>query len=43
LLKAYDRLEVAERAAETVINSVVLGDFVPLNKEELADLDKNFK
>lgn len=42
LLKAYDRLEVAERAAETVINSLPLGDFIPLNKEQLADLDKNF-
>jgi L-fuculose-phosphate aldolase len=42
LLKAYDRLEVAERAAETVINSIALGNFTPLNKEQLADLDKNF-
>jgi L-fuculose-phosphate aldolase len=42
LLKAYDRLEVAERAAETVLNSLPLGPFIPLNKEQLADLDKNF-
>jgi ribulose-5-phosphate 4-epimerase/fuculose-1-phosphate aldolase len=41
-LKAFDRLEVAERAAQTVLYSLSIGKIIPLNKEQVDDLEKNF-
>jgi L-fuculose-phosphate aldolase len=40
LLKAYDRLEVAEFSARSIINSEPLGDIVTIDDDELAKLDE---
>jgi len=42
ILKAFDRLEVAERAAQTVLYSLPLGKIIPLNREQVNDLERNF-
>jgi len=42
ILKAFDRLEVAERAAQTVLYSLSLGNIVPLNREQVGDLERKF-
>ena len=42
ILKAFDRLEVAERAAQTVLYSLSLGNIVPLNNEQVSDLERKF-
>jgi L-fuculose-phosphate aldolase len=43
ILSAYDRLEVAERAAETLLNSISLGKPVLLDKQQVMDLDKKYR
>ena len=42
ILKAFDRLEVAERAAQTVLYSLSIGKIIPLNKEQVNDLEIKF-
>ena len=43
ILNAYDRLEVAERAAETLLNSISLGKLILLDKQQVDDLDKKYR
>ena len=43
LLQTFDRLEVAEFSAQALINSLHLGELVPIADEELHDLRRQFK
>ena len=38
LLKAFDRLEVMESTAHSIINSTAIGDIVHITQEEVEDL-----
>jgi L-fuculose-phosphate aldolase len=42
ILNAFDRLEVAEFSARSLIDSVYLGDLVPIGAGEIQDLEKAF-
>ena len=42
LLQAFDRLEVMESTAHSIINASAVGDIVHISKEEIADLKKAF-
>ena len=42
LLQTFDRLEVAEFSARSLIMSHPLGDLVPINEEQIEDLRKKF-
>jgi len=42
LLQAFDRLEVMESTAHSVINSVSLGKIVHISEQEVADLKVAF-
>jgi L-fuculose-phosphate aldolase len=42
LLQAFDRLEVMESTAHSIINAAALGDIVHISKEEVEDLKKAF-
>lgn len=42
LLNAFDRLEVAEYSAKAIIDSMVLGDIVAINDEEIKEIEKAF-
>lgn len=42
LLKAFDRLEVAEFSARSIIDAMPLGPIVAMNRDEIRDLDKHF-
>ncbi len=42
LLQSYDRLEVAEFSAKSVIASKAIGEVVPINKSEIDELEKAF-
>jgi L-fuculose-phosphate aldolase len=42
LLQTFDRLEVAEFSARSLIMSHPLGKLVPINKEQIEDLRKKF-
>jgi len=42
LLEAYDRLEVAEFSARSLIDATVLGGMVTINKEQKRDLEEFF-
>jgi L-fuculose-phosphate aldolase len=42
VLNAFDRLEVAEFSARSLIDTVLLGDLVPIGESEIQDLEKAF-
>lgn len=42
LLQTFDRLEVAEFSAKSIIMSQKLGDMVPINQQQVEDLRKKF-
>ena len=42
LLQAFDRLEVMESTAHSIINAAALGDIVHISKEEVDDLKEAF-
>ncbi len=42
ILSAFDRLEVAEFSAKSLIDTAVLGQLVPIGDAEIADLEKAF-
>ena len=42
LLQAFDRLEVMESTAHSIINASAVGDIVHISQEEIADLKKAF-
>ena len=42
LLKAFDRLEVMESTAHSIINSSAIGNIVHISDEEVADLKVAF-
>lgn len=42
LLQTYDRLEVAEFSAKSVISSKVIGDVVPIQQTEIEELENAF-
>lgn len=42
LLQAFDRLEVMESTAHSIINATAVGDIVHISKEEVDDLKKAF-
>ena len=42
LLQAFDRLEVMESTAHSIINSVDIGNIVHISKEEIDDLKVAF-
>lgn len=42
LLQAFDRLEVAEFSAKSLVMGTSLGDFAPMNDEEIEELRKTF-
>ena len=42
LLQAFDRLEVMESTAHSIINATAVGDIVHISKEEVEDLKKAF-
>jgi L-fuculose-phosphate aldolase len=42
LLETFDRLEVAEFSAKSLIDSTAIGELQPIKKEELLDLRKKF-
>ena len=42
LLQSYDRLEVAEFSAKSVIASKAIGDVIPIGKAEIEELEKAF-
>ena len=42
LLQAFDRLEVAENTAMSLLNTAVLGEVKPINDKRLADLKRAF-
>jgi len=42
LLQTFDRLEVAEFSAKSLIMAKPLGELVPINPEQIEDLRKNF-
>ena len=42
LLQSYDRLEVAEFSARSIIDSRAIGDIVPIGKSEIEELEKAF-
>jgi len=43
VLQAFDRLEVAEFSAKSLIDAQALGEFSPLGKQEIAEIDKKFQ
>ena len=42
ILEAFDRLEVAENSARSLIDSQSLGDVVPIGAKDLADIRGKF-
>jgi L-fuculose-phosphate aldolase len=42
ILSAFDRLEVAEFSAKSLIDTAVLGPLVPIGNNEIHDLEKAF-
>ena len=42
ILKAFDRLEVAEFSARSLLDSRIVGNHVPIGESEIADLKKAF-
>jgi L-fuculose-phosphate aldolase len=42
LLQSYDRLEVAEFSAKSIIASKAIGEVVPIGKSEITELEKAF-
>ena len=42
LLQTFDRLEVAEFSARSLIMSHPLGELVPINEDQIEDLRKKF-
>tara|TARA_Y100000310_G_C20701175_1_gene830011 strand:+ start:115 stop:1401 length:1287 start_codon:yes stop_codon:yes gene_type:complete len=42
LLECFDRLEVAEFSAKSVINASFIGDMIPIDDEEIKKIDKVF-
>ncbi len=42
ILNAFDRLEVAEFSARSLIDTAVLGQLVPINDDDIRDLEKAF-
>jgi L-fuculose-phosphate aldolase len=42
ILNAFDRLEVAEYSARSLIDTAVIGQLVPIGDEEIHDLEKAF-
>jgi len=43
LLNAFDRLEVLEYTAKSIISSKAIGEIVKINDEEVEDINKAFK
>ena len=43
ILKAFDRLEVAEFSARSLLDTALIGSHVPIGEAEIADLKKAFK
>jgi L-fuculose-phosphate aldolase len=43
LLNAFDRLEVAEFSAKSIVESLGLGPIVHIGEKEIADIDEAFK
>jgi L-fuculose-phosphate aldolase len=42
ILKAFDRLEVAEFSAKALLDTAMIGSHVPIGDEDIADLKKAF-
>jgi L-fuculose-phosphate aldolase len=42
LLQAFDRMEVLESTAHSILNSTSIGDIVHISKSEISDLKKAF-
>jgi L-fuculose-phosphate aldolase len=42
ILKAFDRLEVAEFSAKALLDTAMIGSHVPIGEEDIADLKKAF-
>ena len=42
ILKAFDRLEVAEFSAKALLDTAMIGRHVPIGDEDIADLKKAF-
>ena len=42
VLDAFDRLEVAEFSARSIIDASALGEIVPMDAQAVADLEANF-
>jgi L-fuculose-phosphate aldolase len=42
ILKAFDRLEVAEFSARSLLDTALIGSHVPIGEAEIADLKKAF-
>ena len=42
LLQAFDRLEVMESTAHSIINAAAIGDIVHISDEEVEDLKEAF-
>jgi L-fuculose-phosphate aldolase len=42
VLKAFDRLEVAEFSAKALVDAQGLGEFAPIGEQEIDDLRKSF-
>lgn len=43
ILKAFDRLEVAEFSARSLLDTALIGSHVPIGETEIADLKRAFK
>ncbi|HUW11566.1 MAG TPA: class II aldolase/adducin family protein, partial [Anaerolineae bacterium] len=43
VLQAFDRLEIAEFSAKSLIDAQALGEFSPLGKQEIAEINKKFQ
>jgi L-fuculose-phosphate aldolase len=42
VLQAFDRLEVAEFTARSLIQTAAIGDMIPIGEKEVADLERKF-
>lgn len=42
ILQAFDRVEVAEFSAQALINSLTIGDLIPIEEHEIDDLKRKF-
>ncbi len=42
VLQAFDRLEVAEFTARSLIQTAAIGDMIPIGEREVADLERKY-